>query len=376
MALRLASATVSPSRKPELILIPSPPYASPTHPAGRLTVSMIGRLCCLAKSQSRWSSPGTAMMAPVPEPVLGAIGGEPLDLRLARDLSAELGHRAPLCLVGHEAVHQRVLGGEYRVRHAEGGVGARGEHADLEVRAAGDREVELRALAAADPVALHRDDALGPAGKPVAPLEQLVGVRGDLEEPAVDLARGDLGVATPAATVLHLLVGEHGLTRRAPVDRRATPVREPALEHLDEDELLPLVIGRVAGRELALPVVGDAELLELGAHVIDVLVGPDGRLDAVLDGRVLGGQAKGVPPHRMEHVEAAHALEPREHVTDRVVADVAHVDAARRVREHLEAVELRTAGILDGAELFALVPDPLPLHLDLTERIAVGRHRT
>src|SRR5206468_7581048 len=77
-----------------------------------------------------------------------------------------------------------------------------------------------------------------------------------------------------------------------------------------------------------------------------------------------------------EHVEAAHALEPREHVTDRVVADVAHVDAARRVREHLEAVELRTAGILDGAELFALVPDPLPLHLDLTERIAVGRHRT
>src|SRR2546422_2889872 len=62
MALRLASARVSPSRKPELILIPSPPYASPTHPAGRLTVSMIGRPCCLAKSQSRWSSPGTAMM--------------------------------------------------------------------------------------------------------------------------------------------------------------------------------------------------------------------------------------------------------------------------------------------------------------------------
>ena len=99
-------------------------------------------------------------------------------------------------------------------------------------------------------------------------------------------------------------------------------------------------------------------------------------MHAVFDGSVLGGQAEGVPAHRMEHVEAAHPLEPRQEVADGVHADVAHVDAARRVREHLEAVELRTAGILDGAELFALVPDPLPLHLDLTERIAVGRHRT
>jgi hypothetical protein len=66
IALRFASAIVNPSRNPELIFTPSPVYASPVHPAGRVTVSMIGSPCAVANSQSRWSSPGTAMIAPVP----------------------------------------------------------------------------------------------------------------------------------------------------------------------------------------------------------------------------------------------------------------------------------------------------------------------
>src|SRR5881296_3282976 len=75
--------------------------------------------------------------------------------------------------------------------------------------------------------------SLRPAGEAVAPGEQLVGVRSDLEEPAVDLPRRHLGVAPPAAAILHLLVGEDGLAGGAPVDRRALPVGEPALEHAD-----------------------------------------------------------------------------------------------------------------------------------------------
>ena len=58
---------VSPSRKPELIFTPSPVYACvSSQSGGRFTVATIGSPCSLAKSQSRWSSPGTAMMAPVP----------------------------------------------------------------------------------------------------------------------------------------------------------------------------------------------------------------------------------------------------------------------------------------------------------------------
>ena len=212
----------------------------------------------------------------------------------------------------------------------------------------------------------------GQPGQAVAPREQLLGVVGDLEEPALDLLGEHLGVAAPAAAVLDLLVGEDGLAGRAPVHRRALLVGEAALEHADEDELLPAVVGGVAGRHLAIPVVGDAHAAELRAHVGDVLVGPHRGVHAVVDGGVLGGEAEGVPPHRVEHVVPAHPLVPREQIADGVHAHVTHVDAARRVREHLEAVILRPGRILRDLELLAILPRALPPGFDLAERIAVG----
>ena len=306
-----------------------------------------------------------------PEAALGPVGGEPLDLGLARDLGAEGVDPTALLLVGGEAVHQRVLGGEHRVGHAEGGVGARGEDRDLEIRPARHRQRELGALAAADPVALHGEHPLRPAGQPVAPVEQLLGVVGDLEEPAVDLADRHLGIAAPAAARLDLLVGEHGLAGRAPVHARPPPVGEAALEHPDEDELLPLVVGGIAGGHLAVPVVGDAHALQLRAHVVDVLVGPHRRMHPVVDRRVLGGQAERVPAHRVQHVEAPHPLVAGQQIADRVDPHVAHVDAAGRVREHLEAVVLGPAGLLGHLELLAVRPGLLPPGLDLGEGVAV-----
>ena len=305
---------------------------------------------------------------------LGAIGGQTLDLGLARDLGAERGDGRSLSVVGDELIHQRMLGGQHRVGHAEHGVRPRGEDAHGEPGTAGHGQIELRAFAPADPVALHRHDALGPAGQPITPRQQLISVGGDLEEPAFDLARRHLAVAAPAPAVFHLLVGENRLTGGAPVDGGASTIRQATLEHLDEDELLPLVVGGITRRELAGPVVRDPHLLELCAHVVDVLVGPDRGVHAVLDGGVLGGKAEGVPAHRMEHVEPAHPFVAGEQIADRVHAHVAHVDATRRVREHFQAVELRAGRIFGNLELLPLLPDPLPLGLDLAEGIAVGRH--
>jgi hypothetical protein len=69
IASAVAAVTARPSRKPLLILTPSPPKASPppsSQPSGGCTVRTMGSPCNWAKSQSRWSSAGTAMMAPVP----------------------------------------------------------------------------------------------------------------------------------------------------------------------------------------------------------------------------------------------------------------------------------------------------------------------
>ena len=73
-----------------------------------------------------------------------------------------------------QLLDQRVLGRQHDVGHAEDRVDARGEDRDLQVRLPVDRDVELDALGAADPVALHRLDALGPVD--LREVQQLVGV--------------------------------------------------------------------------------------------------------------------------------------------------------------------------------------------------------
>ena len=302
---------------------------------------------------------------------LGPVGGQSLDLGLLGDLAPERLDERALAGVGDEGVDQGMLGREHGVGHPERGVRARGEDDDLHVAPTRHRQLELGAVAAADPVPLHRHHPLRPTRQPVAPVQELLGIVRDLEEPALDLLDLDLGLAPPAASALDLLVGEDGLAGRAPVDAGALLVGQAPLEHPDEDELLPPVIGRVAGRHLAIPVVGDAHAPELGPHVLDVLVGPHGGVDAVLDGGVLGGESEGVPPHRVQHVEPAHPLEARQEIADRIDPHVSHVDTTGRVGKHLEAVELRAGRILGGLELLGLLPGPLPLHLELAKGIAI-----
>ena len=74
---------------------------------------------------------------------------------------------------------------------------------------------------------------------------------GDLEEPLRQLALLDQRAGAPAAAVDHLLVGEHGLVDRVPVHLRLLALDQPGLEEVEEHLLLVLVVGRVAGRDLA-----------------------------------------------------------------------------------------------------------------------------
>lgn len=215
-------------------------------------------------------------------------------------------------------------------------------------RVGGDRraelrrlEIELQALAAADPVVLHRLDALRPALELVEVLQQDIGVIRDLEEPLREVLLVDLVVAAPALAVDDLLIREDRAAGVAPIDRCLLLVGEAALVEELEEPLRPLVVRGVARLDLAVPVVGEAELLLLLLHVLDVAVRPVGRLDTVLDGRVLSRHAEGVEAHRMQDVEALHRLVARHDITDGVVAHVAHVQVARRIREHLECVVLR-----------------------------------
>ena len=223
-------------------------------------------------------------------------------------------------------------------------------------------------MALADPVALHLLDALRPVDQ-IEVVEQAFGVLGDLEHPLAHQAPLDRVAGLDVGAVLDLLVGEHGAQRRAPVDRHVGHVGEALLVELEEDPLCPTVVVGGGGVDLALPVVGEAEALDLLAEGVDVALGDGRRVQPLAHRGALGGQPEGVPAHRMEDVEALGALHPRHDVGRGVALGVADVEAgAGGVGEHVEHVVLglrtQLLGVGRRPEGTALGPDLLPLGLD------------
>ena len=156
------------------------------------------------------------------------------------------------------------------------GVDARGENFDgLRAGDIGNGEFHARALDLADPVALHGDDALGPATFELFQIiEQLFGVCGGLQEPLLDFAGLDesVFVAPAIAAIDDLLVGQHGATFGTPVDAALFAIGQAALQHAQKKPLVPAIIFGIAGGNFAAPVVAEAEatqgVLEFG-DVVD-----------------------------------------------------------------------------------------------------------
>ena len=329
---------------------------------------------------------------------VGDVDGE-LPVRVERMHRADAGIEAHLLggvdrlLRGAHVVALRDEGGERgvlrrrrgrqrmirRQRHelgAEQSVRPRGEDLQFALAAGGrfgiEHEADQQAFRTADPVLLHQPDLVRPAVERVERFQQLFGVVADLEHPLVEVALLDQRARAPAAAVDHLLVGEHGLVDRVPVHFAVFARDQPGGQEVEEHLLLVLVIGRVAGRDLARPVERQPHGLELLLHRRDVGIGPFLGVDLLRHGRVLGRHAEGVPAHGVEHGIAHGALVAGHHVAHGVVAHVAHVDAPGGVGEHLQDVVFRARVVVLRGEDAALVPRLLPAGLGLAGVIALG----
>ncbi len=239
-----------------------------------------------------------------------------------------------------------------------------------------DLKVELGPLGPADPVALHDLDPLGPV-EGVQVVEELVGVVGDLEEPLLEVALDDdVARAVTGAVGVDLLVGQHGLAARAPVDRRLLAVGQARLQEAQEDPLGPADVLGVVAAHLPPPVVDRAQPLDGLLQLGDAGIGERPGVDAGLDGRVLRRQAEGVEPHRAEDGVAVHRPVADDEVAEGVVPHVALVGRPAGVGVHAEGVEGRARVV--GLDLVgALVPPPgLPLLLYLLDVVGLGHART
>jgi len=219
-------------------------------------------------------------------------------------------------------------------------------------------------MALADPVALHDQYPFGPAGHLVGILQQLLGVCGDAEEPLVKLLLLHAAVTAPAGTVFHLFICQYGFALRAPVDKGGFFVGQLLGKHLQEDLLLPAVIFHIAGGQFTLPVIGKPHLFKLSPHVGDVFVGPFRRMAFILNGSIFRRHAKGVPPHGVQHIKPAHALETADHVTDGVIANMPHVNSARGIGKHFQQIVFGLVACFINRKGCVFLPLLLPFLLD------------
>ena len=140
------------------------------------------------------------------------------------------------------------------------------------------------------------------------------------------------------------------------------------VEHLLESPLCPVIVMRIAGAHLTVPVKAEADLVELLAVAVDVLLGGDGWVLTGFDGILLGGQSVGVISHRIENIEAVEPLIASIDVAGNVSQRMTYMQSrTRRVRKHVKHVVFRTVRVL--CDFVGPMVDPLflPLFLNLSE---------
>src|SRR5262249_49729736 len=147
------------------------------------------------------------------------------------------------------------------------------------------------------------------------------------------------GTASPAAAIVNLFVGENAVVH-TPVDHAGCAISPAVFQQQEEEPLCPFVVVGLEGPYFSVPVVGNPHALKGRLTGFDVLQCPIAWMQLVLDGRILSRQTKGVPAKRMENVVSTHHPVTRERVANAVVSEVAHMDVAGRIGEHLENVVL------------------------------------
>ncbi len=274
-----------------------------------------------------------------------------------------------------------MLGRELHRSCAENGIYARCKDADGRARRPEsfmvfrviEFEIDQRAFAAADPVALHGADLFRPAFQLVEIAQQLVGVFGDAQEPLLQLTLFHERIfVTPAASVDHLLIRQHRRALRTPVDSALLAIRQTLLVELEKEPLVPAVIVRQAGGNLAGPVVAKAEAVHLRLHFGDVAQGPLAWRRVVLNRRIFRRQTKGIPAHGMEHVVPVHPHVAGQRVADRIVTHVSHVQRAGGIGQHFEDVVFLLGGVgFGGVEAGIALPALEPLRFHALRVVAV-----
>ena len=124
-----------------------------------------------------------------------------------------------------------------------------------------------------------------------------------------------------------------------------------------------------AGKNLPVPIVGQAQFLLLTGHIVNVGISPFCRRSAMLNRCIFCRHAEGIKSHGMDNVKSLHFLEAGHHITDGIVSYMAHMKVTGGIREHLQNIVFLFRRIRVSLECLCILPDFLPFFLNLLRNI-------
>ncbi len=149
---------------------------------------------------------------------------------------------------------------------------------------------------------------------------------------------------------------------------------EPGVVQHEKDPLRPTDITQISGRDLSVPVVAEAEHLQLPTKRGDISFGTLPWGCSRTDGMLFGRQTKGIKPHRVDDAGSPHPLEAADNIGGGVAFWVPHMQTVPAgIGKHVENVGLAFCWQAGRAKGFVLLPPGLPLRFNYGG--VVFRHR-
>ena len=226
----------------------------------------------------------------------------------------------------------------------------------------GNIKLNVHALAATDPVVLHRVYLIGPVN--LRMVKKFLCIVCDFEEPLVEIPVRDRGRAALTEAIYHLFVSQHSLTGRAPIYWGVGTICQSALVELEEKPLIPSVVLWGAGNDFSVPIVDCSHTAELTPHVLHIFCCPPKGMDSTLDGRVLSIQPECVKAHWVKHIVTLHAAEARMSIRWTHRIPVTDMEVTRGVRVHRQLIPLRARVVVVDLVGAALEPALLPFGIN------------
>ena len=144
----------------------------------------------------------------------------------------------------------------------------------------------------------------------------------------------------------------------------------PAVEQLNKNPLRPFIVIFFAGAYFAVPVIAQANFIQLLAVAFNVVFGSNGRVLSGLNSILFSRQSKGIVAHGVQHIKAFQFFETGHNIRSNVTQRVTYVQAGtRRVGEHVQYIVLGFWSAILRTVSFLFSPALLPLLLYFSEMV-------